>query len=83
MAALVAGIPEPAAAATLPIVADRLEIADGRFDVAADLTPALDRHGPGIYTVWLWGRPHHLSDPIPLSEQSIFWQTAPPQGAPY
>ena len=83
VAALVAGIPEPAAAATLPIVADRLEIADGRFDVAADLTPALDRHGPGIYTVWLWGRPHHLSEPIPLSEQSIFWQTAPPQGAPY
>lgn len=85
VAALVAGagVPEPAATEMLRIVASRLEIAASRFDVAADLTPALRRHGPGIYTVRLWGRPHHVEEPVVLSEQSIFWQTAPPQGAPY
>ncbi len=85
VAALVAGsgLPEAETAGMLRIVADRLDVADSRFDVAADLTPLLDRHGPGIYTVRLWGRPHHLSEPVPLSEQSIFWRTAPPLGAPY
>ena len=77
------GAPAPATNEMLRIVANRLDVADSRFDVAADLTPVLDRNGPGIYTVRLWGRPHHLSEPVPLSEQSIFWQTAPPQGTPY
>ena len=85
VAALVAGAGVPKAAPTemLRVVASRLDIAANQFDVAADLTPALRRHGPGIYTVRLWGHPDHMDESVPLSEQSIFWQTAPPQGAPY
>ena len=85
VAALVAGagIPVPANAETLRIVADRLDVEESRFDVAADLAPLLRQKGPGIYTVRVWGRPRHVTGPVILSEQSIFWLTAPPQGAPY
>ena len=74
---------EPVQVQSLRIVADRLEIGGDRFSVQADLTPVLNEKGPGIYTIRLWGQPHHLQNSVPLSEQSIFWQTAPPQGAPY
>ena len=75
--------PEPIQTESLRITADRMDIAHGKFDVRADLTPVLNRNGPGIYTVRLWGMPLHMSQPALLSEQSVFWQTAPPQGAPY
>ena len=74
---------EPVQVQSLRIVAERLEIGGNRFSVQADLTPVLSERGPGIYTIRLWGQPHHMQDSVPLSEQSIFWQTAPPQGAPY
>ena len=74
---------EPVQTRSLRIAAERLEITAVRFDVQADLTPILSQKGPGIYTVRLWGQPDHMEEPVPLSEQTIFWQTAPPQGAPY
>ena len=75
--------PAPVRTGSLRIIADRMEITADRFDVQADLSPILDQHGPGIYTVRLWGLPRHLAEPTPLSERSIFRLTAPPHGAPY
>ena len=65
------------------IVADRLDITKSAFDIRADLTTVLKEHGPGIYTVLLWGKPNHMWEPTPLSEQSLFWLIDPPKGAPY
>ena len=75
--------PAPIRTGSRRITADHMEITADRFDVRADLSPILGQYGPGIYTVRLWGRPHHVAEPVPLSEQPIFWLTAPPQGAPY
>ena len=72
------------------VVADRWNIRNAgkeeTFDIAADLSPLLERHGPGIYTVRLWGKPDRLAtedNPAPISEQSIFWKTEPPKSHPY
>ena len=65
------------------IIAERLDISSSEFNIRANLAPILREHGPGIYTIMLWGRPLHISEPAPLSGQSIFWQTAPTPGHPY
>ena len=68
------------------VIADRLDLTEGSFDASADLSPLLERYGPGIYTVRLWGQPAHLGErvsPSVLSEQAIFWETDPPAGNPY
>ena len=74
---------EPIQTHSLRIYTERLGISADRFDAQADLTPVLSDKGPGIYTIRLWGRPNHMGEAVPLSERSIFWQTAPPPGAPY
>ena len=53
------------------------------FDIRADLSALMEEHGPGIYTIWLWGRPSHMDQPAVLSEQSVFWMTQPPERNPY
>ena len=83
MAMAASDAPAPVRTESLRIIADRMEITANRFDVRADLSPILDQYGPGIYTVRLWGRPHHVAEPTLLSERSIFRLTAPPHGAPY
>ena len=65
------------------IIARRLEKSDNHIALEADLSQVLQDHGPGIYTVVLWGRPSHLSVNAPISEQSIFWQIPSPPGNPY
>ena len=65
------------------IIAKRFNISRGEFNIRADLTPILRKNGPGIYSILLWGRPLHMSESTPLSEQSIFWQTNPPANNPY
>ena len=65
------------------IIAERSDIFSGEFNFRANLTPILREHGPGIYNVTLWGRPLHMGEATPLSEQSIFWQTEPPEDNPY
>ncbi|MYA49552.1 MAG: CAP domain-containing protein [Chloroflexi bacterium] len=65
------------------IVADRMDIASSAFDIRADLTTVLKEHGPGVYTVLLWGRPDHMQEPTPLSKQSLFWLIDPPKESPY
>ena len=65
------------------IIADRLDVSNTSFDIRADLSALVDEHGPGIYTIWLWGRPSHMDRPAVLAEQSIFWMTEPPERNPY
>ena len=65
------------------VVAEHMDITSRAFDIEADLSTVLREHGPGIYTVLLWGRPDHMREPTPLSEQSFFWLTEPPRDAPY
>ena len=65
------------------IIAERFDIPGGEFNIQVNLTPILRKNGPGIYGILLWGRPLHMSESTPLSEQSIFWQTDPPANSPY
>ena len=65
------------------IIAERFDISSSKFNIRANLTPILRKNGPGIYSIMLWGRPLHMNESTPLSEQSIFWQTNPPANNPY
>ncbi len=67
----------------LRVVARSMEITDNRFSITVDLIQLLNRHGPGIYTLTLWGRPSHMTEPAVLSSQSVFWETRLPAGNPY
>ena len=73
----------PITTKTIRIIADRLDQSTRQIIVEADLNQILQENGPGIYTIMLWGRPAHMSENAPLSEQSIFWQTPFPPGNPY
>ena len=73
----------PITVRTRRITAEHMEISNNRFAVRTDLTPILQENGPGIYTITLWGRPKHMGEPIPLSKQSVFWQTEPTEDNPY
>ena len=68
---------------TVRVIAQMMTVTDTAIQVQADLSQVLANHGPGIYTVILWGRPNHMAEPTPLSEQAIFWLTRPPPEAPY
>lgn len=61
---------------TVPwLTADKWRVADDTFDVAVDVSEVLDEHGPGIYTVLLWGD----SDDgrVLVSEYSVFHRIEP------
>ena len=53
------------------------------FDITADLSPITRVFGPGIYSITLWGTPETSQESTILSEQSVFWNTQPPDGNPY
>ena len=53
------------------------------IEVEANLTEVLGHHGPGIYTVTLWGQPYHMGDQTIISTQAIFWKVTPPDHNPY
>ena len=65
------------------ITSERMNITSNSFNIRADLTHVLREHGPGIYTITIWGQPEQMTEPTPLSEQSIFWLTPTPEGSPY
>ena len=65
------------------IVAQNMTVTVSAISVKADISKVLKSHGPGIYTVLLWGRPNHMAQPTRLSQQAIFWKTTPPPTAPY
>ena len=48
----------------------------GSFSLSADLENVLDTHGPGVYTVTVWGLLG--GEKIVISEYSIFYDVAPP-----
>ncbi len=65
------------------LIAERMDLFDDNMSIRADLTPILREHGPGIYTVTLWGRPLHIAELAIISKQSIFWLTDTPDDSPY
>ena len=65
------------------ITAELMDVSSSKLNIQANLTHILRKNGPGIYSIMLWGRPLHMSESTPLSEQSIFWQTNPPPNSPY
>ena len=68
---------------TVRVIAQMMTVTDTVIQVQTDLSQVLAQHGPGIYTVIIWGRPNHMTEIAPLSEQAIFWLTRPPPEAPY
>ena len=76
-------IAPPIVTQVVRITANRLEKSDDHLILEADLSRLLKDHGSGIYTLVMWGRPNHISENAPISEQSIFWQTPVPPASPY
>ena len=70
-------------AQTVRVMAQSMTVTDTDIQVQADLSQVLTTHGPGIYTVILWGNPDHIAKPTPVSKQAIFWLTGPPPESPY
>ena len=69
---------QPSQRVTVPWITAEYWQADwGGFSVRADLRDILDQHGPGVYTIALWGDAGYADD-ILFSEYSIFHQTEPP-----
>ena len=46
------------------------------FSVTANIGKLLSKHGPGVYTVLLWGEMN--GEDVPISQYSIFYEVAPP-----
>lgn len=51
---------------------------DKFFSVKADLSKVLDEHGPGVYTITVWGWQPEADTSVIVSEYSIFHGIAPP-----
>lgn len=66
-----------------PISASLWKVTGNAFHVNADITPLVNKYGAGIYTLRIWGEPSHMDHPTVLSEQTVFWRSAPPTGHPY
>ncbi len=60
------------------ITVSKWQVSGGKFSVAADLNDILDTHGPGVYTVVLWGLLDGEAEVI--SEYSIFHGIPRPVG---
>ena len=52
-------------------------ISGNDFTVRADISHILERHGPGVYTIIVWG----VADgqDIPIAEHSVFYGISPPR----
>ena len=51
---------------------------DSSFSVKADLNDVLDDHGPGVYTIIVWGWRPDADASVVISEYSIFHGVTPP-----
>ncbi len=58
------------------ITADRWNVNGDNFEIRAPLGKVLSRHGPGVYTVMIWGVVN--GEDNVLSHYSIFWEITPP-----
>lgn len=62
---------------TVPwIDAQVFTIRDNAFTVQADISAVLDQHGPGVYSLMVWGKIGGEAEPI--SQYAIFHEVAPP-----
>lgn len=69
---------QPPQRITVPwLTAEHWQADWGGFSVRADLRDILDQHGPGVYTIALWGDAGYADD-ILFSEYSIFYGIEPP-----
>ena len=60
------------------ITADEWHAEDSSFSVKADLSDVLADHGPGVYTIIVWGWQPDTADKMVISEYSIFYGVIPP-----
>ena len=58
------------------IVAQSWEASGSSFEVEADISSILSRHGPGVYTVSVAGKPD--TNFVVISEYSFFHNVTPP-----
>ena len=62
---------------TIPwITASEWTASGTTFSVVADIRSLLSAHGPGVYTILLWGEIN--GEDVPASEYSIFYEVKPP-----
>ena len=54
--------------------AERWDGGNERFDIRADISPLLQRYGPGVYTVTLWGTGDDGTD-VTVSDYALFYKT--------
>ena len=67
----------PSLPLTIPwITASEWTASGAAFSVVVDIRGLLSEHGPGVYTVLLWGE--ISGDDVPVSEYSIFHDVEPP-----
>ncbi len=56
---------------TIPLItANEWSVTDDAFNISANITDLLQKHGEGVYTILLWGEIN--DDRTPISEYSIF-----------
>ena len=60
------------------VTADEWHVEGSSFSVKADLSDMLVDHGPGVYTIILWGWQPDADATIIISEYSIFHRITPP-----
>ena len=65
------------------VIASNYAHTETTFNVTADISELLHKHGPGVYSIILTGQPDHMTDPSVLAIHPIFWGTEPPAGNPY
>ena len=62
---------------TVPwVTATEWEASGGDFSVRADLSDVLEKRGPGVYTIAVWGTAG--GEDVVISEYSIFYEITPP-----
>ena len=52
------------------IIADSWDMTQNRLNLSADISSILEKHGPGVYTVIVWGTAK--SEDVPISSSSLF-----------
>ena len=62
---------------TVPwVTATEWEARGGDFSVRADLSDVLEKHGPGVYTIAVWGNSD--GEDVVISKYAIFYEITPP-----
>ena len=62
---------------TVPwITAETWNVTGDSFSVTVDLSDVIDEHGPGVYSIIVWGTIG--GERVVISEYSMFYQVTPP-----